>query len=561
MKKFWALLIGLFFVSYSNAAVDIGGCTGSYSAGNTLNISLEYPVVSECIPMNINQYSKIEFKSTWSGEHTVTGRILYKNGKMLGYATDDIYYLSPGKYFIYVESYLTSASNNDQSSISLTSTVKEVYPQPSIDGDSFYTNIPTGSYSNYKDGTVATIKFNTEYKENIGFRYEQEPEEVSWGSPKTSLSTHYRSNENDWFAVPVVDEDTKVTFSAEATNSSSELSVKLYKEDSISFQNYMTLNIPSDFQTKEATLKPNIRYFVNARGYGSYSFKLETEATLTPEPEPEPEPSTGPTKEEVAKLYVATFNRAPDSAGLLWWTNSSNLTLSQIAQSFFDQPETKALYPEGTSNRDFIESVYQNLFNRAPDLAGWDYWENELNIGSFSKNRFIEAVINGAQGSDIVILTNKTDVGIAFADAGMNNEDDAKSIMKNITSDSSTVTDAKSHITNNNIPSLNGSSGSSIVWLENEPDGYFHWQEASDWCTNQGYRLPYMSELIEAWNAGGGVPSPVGFQKDTFYWSADAGSEAGTHKGCAMDYDCSVEPTFGWEDIYGNGHPKCVISN
>ena len=86
-----------------------------------------------------------------------------------------------------------------------------------------------------------------------------------------------------------------------------------------------------------------------------------------------------PTKEEVAKLYVATFNRAPDSTGLLYWTDSSRLTLSQIAQSFFDQPETQALYPAGTSNRDFIRSVYANLFNREPDASGWDYWENELN--------------------------------------------------------------------------------------------------------------------------------------------------------------------------------------
>jgi len=43
-----------------------------------------------------------------------------------------------------------------------------------------------------------------------------------------------------------------------------------------------------------------------------------------------------PTKDEVAKLYVATFNRAPDSAGLDYWVNNSNLKLSQIAKSFFE---------------------------------------------------------------------------------------------------------------------------------------------------------------------------------------------------------------------------------
>ena len=150
-----------------------------------------------------------------------------------------------------------------------------------------------------------------------------------------------------------------------------------------------------------------------------------------------------PTKEEVAKLYVATFNRAPDKAGLDYWTNSSGLKLSQIAQSFFDQPETKALYSENTSNRDFVNSVYQNLFNRAPDSDGLDYWENELNTGVFSKNRFIEAVINGAQNTDVsndaTILTNKMAVGLFFAEANMTDPNDARDIMNGITDDSASV--------------------------------------------------------------------------------------------------------------------------
>ncbi len=153
-----------------------------------------------------------------------------------------------------------------------------------------------------------------------------------------------------------------------------------------------------------------------------------------------------PTQEEVAKLYVATFNRAPDAAGLAYWTNSSGLTLSGIAQSFFDQPETLTLYPVQTTNASFITSVYENLFNRQPDTAGLNYWENELNTGVFTKNRFIEAVIAGALNSDLSqdanILINKMIVGLSFADAGLENPDDARTIMLNITEDSVTLTSA-----------------------------------------------------------------------------------------------------------------------
>ena len=142
---------------------------------------------------------------------------------------------------------------------------------------------------------------------------------------------------------------------------------------------------------------------------------------------------TTPTQEEVAKLYVATFNRAPDSAGLNYWVNDSGLQLSQIGQSFFDQEETQILYPPSALNREFIGSIYQNLFNRTPDTEGWNYWEDELNKGNLTKDRFIEAVINGAQNTDdsndADILSNKTTVGISFSEAGLSNIDDARTIM------------------------------------------------------------------------------------------------------------------------------------
>ena len=99
-----------------------------------------------------------------------------------------------------------------------------------------------------------------------------------------------------------------------------------------------------------------------------------------------------------------------------------------------------------------------------------------------------------------------------------------------------------------------------INWLDEEPDGYFSWSEANKWCTDRGYRLPYMSELIAVWDANGGKISPSGFEKDTFYWAIEeCSSEEGCHKACAMDYDCSKDDGGGWSDS-GFGHPKCVIS-
>ncbi len=156
---------------------------------------------------------------------------------------------------------------------------------------------------------------------------------------------------------------------------------------------------------------------------------------------------TVPTQENVTKLYVATFNRAPDAGGLAYWVTTSRLNLEGIAQSFFDQPETQEVYPPDSTNADFIEAVYINLFNRAPDQAGLNYWVRELDSGRIAKSVFILAVINGAQnteefGNDAMILANKTTVGLAFSNAGLNDTMDAKEIMLEVTDDKSTVTEA-----------------------------------------------------------------------------------------------------------------------
>ena len=153
---------------------------------------------------------------------------------------------------------------------------------------------------------------------------------------------------------------------------------------------------------------------------------------------------TTPTLENTTKLYVATFNRAPDAAGLNYWAHKAGLDLEGIAKSFFDQEETKTAYPADSNNVDFVEAVYLNLFNRAAEVDGLVYWVGELDSGNIAKSTFILAVINGAQdtqefGNDATILTNKTIIGLAFANAGLNDTLDAKKIMLTITDEYSSV--------------------------------------------------------------------------------------------------------------------------
>ena len=120
--------------------------------------------------------------------------------------------------------------------------------------------------------------------------------------------------------------------------------------------------------------------------------------------------ATTPTYENVTRLYVATFDRTPDVTGLKYWVNDSGLELEEIARSFFDQPETKAkYYPDGTIYLgSFVDEVYVNLFDRAPDSTGRAYWIDAMYTGRVHYSTFILAVINGAQGNDAIILADKT---------------------------------------------------------------------------------------------------------------------------------------------------------
>ena len=149
--------------------------------------------------------------------------------------------------------------------------------------------------------------------------------------------------------------------------------------------------------------------------------------------------ATPPSEATVTRLYIATFDRAPDSAGLSYWLNDSGLDLEGIATSFFDQEETQAKYPSGFSHADFIQAIYKNLFKRDPDSDGFEYWHGELEGAKVGRSIFILAIINGALGDDADILANKLTVGLKFVQSGRDDIEEAKEIMLSITADTSTV--------------------------------------------------------------------------------------------------------------------------
>ena len=116
-------------------------------------------------------------------------------------------------------------------------------------------------------------------------------------------------------------------------------------------------------------------------------------------------------------LYVGYFDRSPDPAGLQFWISQvdNGRDITTIAQDFARSEEAKSLYPylanpSNSSPLDFISSIYQNLFNRLPEAAGLSFWYDALTQGTVSVGDMIEAILQGARGTDATVVENKIEV-------------------------------------------------------------------------------------------------------------------------------------------------------
>jgi hypothetical protein len=119
---------------------------------------------------------------------------------------------------------------------------------------------------------------------------------------------------------------------------------------------------------------------------------------------------------EVQKLYVAYFSRPADPAGLDFW--AKNLATNpngyqEIAQAFSTSAEYQATYG-GMNNRAVVAEVYENLFGRAGEAAGIDFWANALNTGALNIGNVVTGVAAGAQGDDRVAFNAKVGVSTQF---------------------------------------------------------------------------------------------------------------------------------------------------
>ncbi|WP_028454696.1 beta strand repeat-containing protein [Chitinilyticum litopenaei] len=119
----------------------------------------------------------------------------------------------------------------------------------------------------------------------------------------------------------------------------------------------------------------------------------------------------------VQKLYIAYYARPADALGLEYWAGQADANgVSSIVNAFASSEESKALFA-GQTVAQQITSVYQNAFNRDPDLAGLNYYVAEVAAGRLTVGQVAFAVLEGAQGADQAELDAKLAVADAFSTA------------------------------------------------------------------------------------------------------------------------------------------------
>lgn len=137
------------------------------------------------------------------------------------------------------------------------------------------------------------------------------------------------------------------------------------------------------------------------------------------------------------ELYVAYFDRAPDSVGLLFWANlvEKGMKISDVAKLFFAQEEARTKLPDNLSSAEFVDLAYNNLLDRDAETDGLDFWVSALESGGVSRANFMLELIEGARanssaGDDVRTIVDKTNIGLSFSVInGLTDAEQAEEIM------------------------------------------------------------------------------------------------------------------------------------
>jgi|GEM_PF-2011112 len=150
-------------------------------------------------------------------------------------------------------------------------------------------------------------------------------------------------------------------------------------------------------------------------------------------------------------IYLALFGRPADPAGLAYWNEQSKngADLSKIIEVMTKAPEAVARF-SGLSDAALVTGIYQALFDRAPDAAGLAFFTEQLKSGKQAIGSLAINILDGAGGNDLILVQNREKAANAFtasldtpaeiaAYSGTAAADFGRSFIKTVTTDPASI--------------------------------------------------------------------------------------------------------------------------
>ena len=121
----------------------------------------------------------------------------------------------------------------------------------------------------------------------------------------------------------------------------------------------------------------------------------------------------------IQQLYVAYFNRPADVAGLQYWetvVENNKGSTAAVAAAFAASTEYKSAYANMSAYQ-IVNTVYNNLFGHDADVAGLNFWAQNMIAGKFTVDQAVTAIAAGAQGTDQTTFNNRVTAATSFTGA------------------------------------------------------------------------------------------------------------------------------------------------
>ena len=152
-------------------------------------------------------------------------------------------------------------------------------------------------------------------------------------------------------------------------------------------------------------------------------------------------------EQQVQQIYIGLLGRAADKPGLDYWTNeieSGVLSIEQLRSNIVNEQPEYATGLGTLTRAQVVSELYQNLFERAPEAAGLEYW---VNGGGSTVNidQLVLALSDGAGANDRLVMENKTEAATYYStQAGADfTRDAAKSAVEDVDGTRQSVLDSK----------------------------------------------------------------------------------------------------------------------